>query len=141
MRCAVAGCDSAGRMNRGLCWKHYTRLRRHGDVHAVKRAVNGAGLAFLRAVAARPHSDECIEWPFGRAERAGYGSVLNKRRAHVVMLEIVTGEAAGGRLALHSCDNPPCVNPAHLRWGTPKDNAQDASLRGRCRNQWTGRAS
>lgn len=33
--------------------------------------------------------------------------------------------------ALHSCDNPPCCNPNHLRWGTQKQNAQDAIERGR----------
>lgn len=33
--------------------------------------------------------------------------------------------------ALHSCDTPNCVNPAHLRWGTQTDNARDAMARNR----------
>jgi hypothetical protein len=32
---------------------------------------------------------------------------------------------------LHSCDNPPCCNPAHLRVGSMKDNAADMVKRDR----------
>jgi hypothetical protein len=34
---------------------------------------------------------------------------------------------------LHSCDNPSCVRPDHLRQGTPADNARDKAERGRAR--------
>jgi hypothetical protein len=33
---------------------------------------------------------------------------------------------------LHLCDNPPCLNPAHLHLGTRRVNSQEAWQRGRC---------
>jgi DNA invertase Pin-like site-specific DNA recombinase len=34
---------------------------------------------------------------------------------------------------LHSCDNPPCCNPHHLRSGTQLENVQDMHAKGRAR--------
>lgn len=69
-------------------------------------------------------------WPFmGRRSRVGYGRIQYKRKtrmAHSVALEIATGHRPSGMIAMHLCDNPPCCNPTHLRWGTYQDNADDA---------------
>lgn len=36
-----------------------------------------------------------------------------------------------GCVVMHSCDNPSCVNPAHLSEGTQKENIEDCRAKGR----------
>ena len=54
---------------------------------------------------------------------------------HVLALIAATGEQPMGRFALHSCDNPRCVEPTHLRWGTHADNMRDKVERCRHRHK------
>jgi hypothetical protein len=64
---------------------------------------------------------------YGLARLAGYG----KGYAHHWAFIIASGPIPTGLWVLHSCDNPPCCNPAHLRAGTRSDNMRDAASRGR----------
>ena len=77
----------------------------------------------------------CWVWR-GCVNNKGYAlcSYGGKRRqyAHRLMLEHKLGRPiAPGLNTLHSCDNPRCVNPAHLTEGTQKQNIQQAVARGR----------
>ena len=75
--------------------------------------------------------DECWYWK-GSTDRDGYGR-YNGKTAHRMALHIKTGRMGKGikGKALHTCDNPTCVNPNHLDWGTQKKNMTDKALRGR----------
>lgn len=76
----------------------------------------------------------CWEWPGMRNEH-GYGIFMRngeRIRAHRVAYEAHTGMKPG-RVLRHTCDNPPCCNPAHLLPGTFRDNSQDMVSRGRSR--------
>ena len=76
----------------------------------------------------------CWEWKGKPNAKDGrpYITIEGARRpAYVIVLELHTGEHAGGRYALHSCDNRICCNPHHLSWGTHQDNMDDMKERDR----------
>ena len=58
--------------------------------------------------------------------------------AHRIVWEAHNAEPLGDRLVMHTCDNPSCVNPAHLVAGDQFDNMQDCAEKGRWRNQTGG---
>ena len=77
--------------------------------------------------------DDCWEWT-GSRNGQGYGhlGVLGKlSKSHKLALSISGQPPIPGMMTLHSCDNPPCCNPAHLRYGTAKENMADRNDRGR----------
>lgn len=79
--------------------------------------------------------DACLPW-WGRCGVGGYGVVRQGRGfgteyAHRRIYEEAFGPIPDGMHVLHRCDNPPCVNPAHLFLGTRSDNLRDAMEKGR----------
>jgi predicted XRE-type DNA-binding protein len=77
--------------------------------------------------------DECWEWRGPRVKIPGqeYGLCGGWVRAYRVSWEIHNGPIPYGMHVLHRCDNPPCVNPAHLYLGTHVDNMRDRAARKR----------
>lgn len=76
---------------------------------------------------------DCWLWTGGKV-KDGYGQMSVDRRlvlVHRYSYALRVGPIPAGLHVLHSCDTPSCVNPAHLRTGTAKQNKLDAVHRGR----------
>lgn len=85
-----------------------------------------------------PHmSTRCWVWT-GSTFASGYGRVNTggkMRYAHRISLDAEFPSPDAFLYALHRCDNPACVRPHHLYWGTPKQNHDDMVARGRANKE------
>lgn len=78
--------------------------------------------------------NECWPWK-STLTRAGYGAFIVYYRKPVMATRVAYllehGVDPYPLNILHSCDNPPCVNPAHLIAGTQMQNIHDMMAKGR----------
>lgn len=81
--------------------------------------------------------DECWEWQ-GYRDSGGYGHMRFGEKMWLVhrVAAAVSGKAPKrAQVVCHTCDNPPCCNPAHLFTGSMADNMQDMVNKGRARGR------
>jgi HNH endonuclease len=131
--CAVEGCG--GKLaGAGYCRKHYKRFRAHGD--PLGGGIDyGSANEFVVDSAKSEEKIKCIIWPFGKS-KDGYGRVNiggTPKGAHVAVAELAHGpKPTAKHECCHSCGNGHlgCVNPAHMYWGTRKENVADAIAHG-----------
>lgn len=78
-------------------------------------------------------ADEC--WPWKARSRHFFGYGMINMRGKVIPSNRATWSVMfgdpGAMHVLHSCDNPACCNPLHLRLGTDLDNKRDMNSKGR----------
>lgn len=90
-----------------------------------------------------PSDEACWEWTgpkshFGHGKMREFGAGSREIRAHRVSYELFIGPIKDGQFVCHKCDNPSCVNPAHLYAGTQADNMRDKRVRNRQKGELSG---
>lgn len=94
-------------------WRFWQRVDKNGPVH--------------------PVYGQCWMWT-GLRKGIWHGFFMVSRQViyvHRFSHELHVGPIPSGMCVLHRCDNPPCVNPAHLFLGTRVDNNLDREEKGR----------
>jgi len=129
-------------------------MRKHTKQREIQRSCLSCGCDFTTGSSIKVHcspecrikaaasafSDPaaCWEWDGSRNPATGYGQLSawddGKRKvytAHRVSFQAFVGAIPDGQQVLHTCDNRPCFNPAHLFLGTQLENMHDMIAKGR----------
>lgn len=118
----------------GLCSMHYTRKRLGICMDSPARPSNADLKSWLESHSNYAGND-CLTWPFGRGTNGRGEVTVNGQRMTPAraMCTLAHGSPEfSGAQAAHNCGrgSDGCVNPSHLRWATPVDNAADRLAHG-----------
>lgn len=131
IKCIVENCNDDAKI-KGFCVKHYKCWHRTGKPVPDRPTFHGTEIERLEHYTDKKGVDDCWLWKSNK-DKDGYGTMRSgkqNKRAHRVSYEQYVGKIPEGKFILHSCNNPACVNPNHLRIGTHKDNMKDRNNSG-----------
>jgi hypothetical protein len=132
--CSVEGCERAGDLRRGWCGAHYRRWRRYGDPLLVAPRLGDVARFWTHVdkngpiAKNRPDLGPCWVWkgksPEGPHAHAHWWADGRSHLAHRYAYEQLRGPIPNDLVLDHfACDNPPCVNPWHVRPVTHWENS------------------
>lgn len=142
IHCGAAILRDAGHHNRNV------RLKRDGPY--CSKSCSAAHNPRMKVIPPDParfwskvdKTGECWLWR-GAKQAKGYGNVVyggRLYRANRLAYVLANGPLPDEAVVMHTCDNPPCVRPEHLRIGTHQENTADMIAKGRGRWGQTPRA-
>lgn len=137
--CSIEGCEKRPN-GRGWCGMHYSRWQKYGDPLHISRGCSGLTLEqhLLLRMDNSGGPDACWPWT-GPVGPTGYGKLdlsswCGTRQAHRAVYLTFVGELVDELQIDHGCHDPEvcepgidcphrrCVNPAHLRPSSAREN-------------------
>jgi hypothetical protein len=134
-KCVIENCNKEKHHSKLYCSMHYKRLKYTGTTDKGIKARGTLEERFWKKVD-KKSDNECWLWT-GAKNQKGYGYIGAGSKngkmltAHRLSYQLANNDLHDYDYVLHSCDNPSCVNPLHLRAGTQSENIKEACDKGR----------
>lgn len=128
--CSIPECGNKQHA-KSLCKRHYQQQWRTGSAEIIRPNAHGTPEERFWEKVPNRAEGECWDWA-GGLDKDGYGNLRygnTQVRAHRFSYELHNGQPPAG-VVRHACNNPKCVNPAHLSDGTHQENMDDRRAAG-----------
>jgi DNA-binding transcriptional regulator YiaG len=91
-----------------------------------------------KAIEYEINENNCFIVTSHQLDRQGYPVITRgsrKQKLSRYIYSLKHGEILEGKVIMHTCDNPSCINIKHLQLGTQQDNIQD--MHNKNRSRWS----